>query len=891
MSEFNIALILRALTDEARRELGKTRTELREMGRQAQETGRATAAASRETNEMARAAASAAGAILGKVAAGAAAVLSLRQIAGATREAVSAAAEYERQMLTVGQVVRATGGAAGRSAQDIDQLAREIAGATLASSQGVRAAAAQLLTFRSVAGETFDRTLRAAQDLAAVGFGTVESAAVQLGRALEDPEQGLAALRRVGVSFTASQREVIRSLIETGRTAEAQGVILSAIEAQVGGAGAAAGSGLAGAFDAMTEATGRWFELVGRKLAEAVGLEAALRGIAGGIEAVNERLDPGEETRARNLQRIARALDALRAELERLESDPRTLADPLMTSMPRADLRARIAAKQAELDRLLAVEADAAAERVRLEEQAQEAAAQAARDRVESVIGELEREIGAIGQTELARAQLAAVQKAGVQLASEEAQAISDLVAQHFRLRDASRADDLLARLQDEATLMLEIARFGEDSVQVTRAREAAERRAFEETLRTMHVSEDVAQALREAWEAARGLAGTDMAGALAAARNEAQALAGEVARALGAAQALAAEGRAAADRAVLGAGIADPVERAAALAGFDFDRRTAAPAGGLDALERVAMAKLREEAVDAARRRAQAEQSALGGGARGGGGGGTAMAESGVGRLIASLQAELDIMREADPVRREMLRLREQLAGATDQERGAVEALISTRERERLAAEQARATWEFLGSTAMDALDAMIFRGNSASEVARNLARSLAQAAMQAAILGQGPLAGAFGGGGGLIGALADGALRRAGGGMIWGPGGPTDDQVLMRASAGEFVVNAAATARHRALLEAINAGAPPPAFARGGMVGGVPAAAPSMGSRPPWLVIENHVPAPPETRKERGPDGSEMVRVIVGRETARGGLDAAQRARFGVRPRVTAR
>lgn len=820
MSEFNIALILRALTDEARRELGKTRTELREMGRQAQETGRATAAANRETNEMARAAASAAGAILGKVAAGAAAVLSVREITRATREAVSAYADYERQMLTVEQVVRATGGSAGRSAQDIDRLAREIAGATLASSQGVRAAAAQLLTFRSVAGETFDRTLRAAQDLAAVGFGSVESAAAQLGKALEDPETGLAALRRVGVSFTASQREVIRSLIETGRTAEAQGEILAAIEAQVGGAGAAAGSGLAGAFDAMTEATGRWFELVGRKLAEAVGLEAALKGIADGIEAVNERLDPGEETRAQNMRDVARDLVDMRAELERLERDPRTIAG--LNDFVVADLEARIAAKRAEFDQLLEVEAAAAAERVRLEEQAQEAAAQAARDRVESVIGELEREIGAIGQTELARAQLAAVQRAGVQLASEEAQAISELVAQHFRLRDASRADELLARLQDEATLMLEIARYGEDSVQVARAREAAERRVFEETLRTMHVSEDVAQALRDAWEAARGLAGTDMAGALAAARNEARALAGEVARALGAAQSLAAEGRAAADRAVLGAGIADPVERAAALAGFDFDRRTAAPPGGLDALERVAMARLREEAVEAARRRAQAEQSALGGGGRGGGGGGTARAESGVGQLIASLQAELDIMREADPVRREMLRMREQLAGATDQERSAVEALITTRERERREVEALRAGWEFAGATALDALDAMIFRGRSASEVIRNLVQSLAQAALQAAILGRGPLAGIIGGGGGLIGALSGGALRRAGGGMIWGPGGPTDDRVPVWGSAGEFVVNAAATARHRALLEAINAGAPPPAFARGGVIGG---------------------------------------------------------------------
>ncbi|MEC3955807.1 hypothetical protein VMT65_22430 [Nocardia sp. CDC153] len=42
--------------------------------------------------------------------------------------------------------------------------------------------------------------------------------------------------------------------------------------------------------------------------------------------------------------------------------------------------------------------------------------------------------------------------------------------------------------------------------------------------------------------------------------------------------------------------------------------------------------------------------------------------------------------------------------------------------------------------------------------------------------------------------------------GGPVRGPGGPRDDQVPIMASNGEFVVNAAATARHSALLEAIN-------------------------------------------------------------------------------------
>ncbi len=64
------------------------------------------------------------------------------------------------------------------------------------------------------------------------------------------------------------------------------------------------------------------------------------------------------------------------------------------------------------------------------------------------------------------------------------------------------------------------------------------------------------------------------------------------------------------------------------------------------------------------------------------------------------------------------------------------------------------------------------------------------------------------------------------ADGGYVSGPGGPRDDQIQARLSNGEFVINAAATAEHRGILEAINNGASrsqiarQPAFARGGSV-----------------------------------------------------------------------
>lgn len=84
---------------------------------------------------------------------------------------------------------------------------------------------------------------------------------------------------------------------------------------------------------------------------------------------------------------------------------------------------------------------------------------------------------------------------------------------------------------------------------------------------------------------------------------------------------------------------------------------------------------------------------------------------------------------------------------------------------------------------------------------------------------------------GGGIFGALASGigslfGGRYATGGTVRGPGGPTSDQVPILASNGEFVVNAKAAKRHRAVLEALNSGLP--AFAQGGLVATNEAGAP---------------------------------------------------------------
>lgn len=107
----------------------------------------------------------------------------------------------------------------------------------------------KLLTFKNLAitagqtGGMFDRATMAAQDLAAAGFGTAETNAVQLGKALQDPIKGITSLARSGVTFTEQEKKKIETLVKSGKMLDAQQMVMKAIETQVGGTAAAGVTG------------------------------------------------------------------------------------------------------------------------------------------------------------------------------------------------------------------------------------------------------------------------------------------------------------------------------------------------------------------------------------------------------------------------------------------------------------------------------------------------------------------------------------------------------------------------------------------------------------------------------------------------------------------------
>lgn len=293
------------------------------------------------------------------------------------------AEKFRRSELRTQAVLKATGNASGFTAKEIRAMSRSIARDTLASAEGMEAAAQKLLTFRSVQGDVFERAMVLFTDLAEVGLGSLDSAAVQLGKALEDPVAGLSALARVGVSFSQAQKDTIKELVESNRLLEAQGMILEALESQLGGVGGAAAGGLTGAVDNLGQS---WSELM-QALGEGTGLlEGLRRASIGFAHSMDLIADAVVTTEMEALEEELAAVDTKLARLE--ESLRRASGTSFAELVTQKEIDRLRQSRQAILDRVDALNAQEEAERTAARAAAEAAQIEIQRGRAEAQMAE-----------------------------------------------------------------------------------------------------------------------------------------------------------------------------------------------------------------------------------------------------------------------------------------------------------------------------------------------------------------------------------------------------------------------------------------------------------------------------------------------------------------------
>lgn len=203
----------------------------------------------------------------------------LRALTGFFTESIDKAIEQERVEKLLNQVIESTGGAAGLSAIELKNLATELQGVTTYGDEAVIGAENLLLTFTNIGKEVFPQATEMTLNMSTALGQDLKSSAVQLGKALNDPVRGVTALQRVGVSFTAQQKEVIAKMMETNNIADAQGIVMAELERQFGGAARAAADTFGGSITQLQNVFGDYQEKVGDTIIQSSAFQGAIQSL------------------------------------------------------------------------------------------------------------------------------------------------------------------------------------------------------------------------------------------------------------------------------------------------------------------------------------------------------------------------------------------------------------------------------------------------------------------------------------------------------------------------------------------------------------------------------------------------------------------------------------
>lgn len=153
---------------------------------------------------------------------------------------VRSAAKQEQAIAGVRAALNSMGDAAGFTLSQLRDMAATMQDNSLYGDEDIlNKVTANLLTFGKIHTTVFERAQKLSLDLSARLGQDLQSSAVMLGKALNDPVLGLTALSRVGITFTEQQKAMIKEMAAAGDVIGAQTIMLEELERQYSGQAAA----------------------------------------------------------------------------------------------------------------------------------------------------------------------------------------------------------------------------------------------------------------------------------------------------------------------------------------------------------------------------------------------------------------------------------------------------------------------------------------------------------------------------------------------------------------------------------------------------------------------------------------------------------------------------
>lgn len=163
-------------------------------------------------------------------------LFAINKIKNFSSESVKVWKYQEKQLKILSQTLKVTGASAWTSSKEIQNFASSLQKVTNYGDEAIISMQNVLLGFKNIQGDTFKEATKAILDMSTVMNMDLTSACQAVGKALDDPIQGIGALSRQGFRFSDEQKKLIKSLIDTGKTAEAQKIILDELKTTYGGA-------------------------------------------------------------------------------------------------------------------------------------------------------------------------------------------------------------------------------------------------------------------------------------------------------------------------------------------------------------------------------------------------------------------------------------------------------------------------------------------------------------------------------------------------------------------------------------------------------------------------------------------------------------------------------
>lgn len=179
----------------------------------------------------------------------------MRLLARGIRAVALDGSDKQQALAQLEATLASTGRQAEFTSKQLLDMADAFEASSMLTAEQVQSAQARLLSYVDVQAREFPRAMQIVIDQQQrLGIGVEQSAEI-VGRALQSPSQAMAALGRQGFKLEDNQKRLLKQLEATGKTAEAQAIIMDMLTEAYGGSAAAA---------RMNTAAGLWKGLTDR---------------------------------------------------------------------------------------------------------------------------------------------------------------------------------------------------------------------------------------------------------------------------------------------------------------------------------------------------------------------------------------------------------------------------------------------------------------------------------------------------------------------------------------------------------------------------------------------------------------------------------------------------